>query len=113
MTGNELRWLLEGSDTRLFHLTRCEGTRTGGLADLLNDNYLGIADGIILSRAPSVLGYRWSVPAASAKEMTLAFYRSILQHGSPELALLDARRELAMHNKDDLTWASPALIVQG
>jgi len=48
----------------------------------------------------------------SAKEMALAFYRSMLQHGSPELALLDARRELAMRNKDDLTWASPILIVQ-
>jgi len=112
MTGNELRWLLEDSDTRLFHLTCCEGTRTGSPVDLLDDDYLGIADGIIQSGVPSVLGYRWSVPAVSAKEMALAFYRSMLQHGSPELALLDARRELAMRNKDDLTWASPILIVQ-
>ncbi len=112
MTGNELRWLLEDSDTRLFHLTCCEGTRTGSPVDLLDDDYLGIADGIIQSGVPSVLGYRWSVPAVSAKEMALAFYRSMLQHGSPELALLDARRELAMRNKDDLTWASPILIAQ-
>ena len=112
MTGNELRFLLEDSDTRLFHLTCCEGTRTGGLVDLLDDDYLGIADGIIQSGVPSVLGYRWQVPAVSAKKMALAFYRSILRRGSPEFALLDARRELAMCNKDDLTWASPILIVQ-
>ena len=112
MTGNELRFLLEDSDTRLFHLTCCEGARAGGLVDLLDDDYLGIADGIIQSGVPSVLGYRWPVSAMSAKEMTLAFYRSILRHGSPELALLDARRELAIRNKDDLTWASPILIAQ-
>ena len=112
MNGNQLRFLLQDSDTRLFHLTCCEGTRTGSQVDLLDNDYLGIADGIIQSGVPSVLGYRWPVSAVSAKEMALAFYRSILRHGSPEFALLDARRELAMRNKDDLTWASPILIVQ-
>ena len=111
MTGNQLRFLLQDSDTRLFHLTCCEGARAGSLVDLLDDDYLGIADGIIQSGVPSVLGYRWPVSAASAQEMALAFYRSVLQHGSPGLALLDARRELA-RNKDALTWASPILIAQ-
>jgi CheY-like chemotaxis protein len=112
MTGNELRFLLQDSDTRLFHLTCCEGTRAGDASDLLDDDYLGIADGIIQAGVPSVLGYRWPVSAGRAQEMTLAFYRSLLRHGSPELALLDARRELAARKKDDLTWASPILIVQ-
>jgi CheY-like chemotaxis protein len=112
ITGSQLRLLLQDSDTRLFHLTCCEGARAGDLADLLDDEYLGIADGAIQAGVPSVLGYRWPVSAASAKEITLAFYRSILRHGSPELALLEARRELAMRNKDDLTWASPILVVQ-
>ena len=112
MNGNQLRFLLQDSNTRLFHLTCCEGTRAGGLVDLLDDDYLGIADGIIQSGVPSVLGYRWPVSAMSAQKMAMAFYRSILRHGSPELALLDARQELAGHNKDDLTWASPILIVQ-
>lgn len=113
MTGNELRYLLDSSDTRLFHLTCCAGTQAGNAADLLDDDYLGIADSIIQSGVPSVLGYRWPVPAMSAKNMALAFYRSMLRHGSPELALLDARRESAVSSKDDLTWASPMLIVQG
>ena len=112
MTGNELRLLLQDSDTRLFHLTCCEGARAGDASDLLDDDYLGIADGIIQAGVPSVLGYRWPVSAVRAQEMTLAFYRSLLRHGSPELALLDARRELAARKKDDLTWASPILIVQ-
>ena len=112
MTGNELRLLLQDSDTRLFHLTCCEGARAGDASDLLDDDYLGIADGIIQAGVPSVLGYRWPVSARRAQEMTLAFYRSLLRYGSPELALLDARRELAARKKDDLTWASPILIVQ-
>jgi len=111
MTGNQLRFLLQDSDTRLFHLTCCEGARAGSMVDLLDDDYLGIADGIIQSGVPSVLGYRWPVSAASAQEMALTFYRSVLRHGSPGLALLDARQELA-RNKDALTWASPILIVQ-
>jgi CheY-like chemotaxis protein len=93
MNGNQLRFLLQDSDTRLFHLTCCEGTRAGGLVDLLDDDYLGIADGIIQSGVPSVLGYRWPVSAESAQRMALAFYSSVLRHGSPELALLDARQE--------------------
>ena len=113
VTANELRWLLENSsDTRLFHLTCCEGTRTGSSVDLLDDDYLGIGDGLVQSGVPSVLGYRWPVAAGSARQMVLAFYRSLLGHGSPELALLDARRDLAGRNKDDLTWASPILISQ-
>ena len=113
ISGNHLRYLLEDSDTRLFHLTCCEGAKTGDITDLLDDDYLGIADGIIQSGVPSVLGYRWPVPAVSAQVITLAFYRSLIKYGSPELAVLDARRELAGHEKDDLTWASPILIVQG
>lgn len=112
MTASELRLLLDNSDIRLFHLTACEGTHTGSAADLLDDDYLGLADAIIQSGVPSVLGYRWPVSAGSAKEMAIAFYRSFVRHGSPELALLDARRDIAMRNKDDLTWVSPILIVQ-
>lgn len=112
VTGGQLRLLLQDSNTRLLHLTCCEGARAGDLADLLDDDYLGIADGVIQAGVPSVLGYRWPVSAGSARMMALAFYRSMLCHGSPELALLEARRELAMRNKDDLAWASPTLVVQ-
>jgi CheY-like chemotaxis protein len=112
ITGSQLRLLLQDSDTHLFHLTCCEGAKAGDLTDLLDDDYLGIADGIIQAGVPSVLGYRWPVPAVSAKEMALTFYRSMLRYGSPEMAVMEARKELAMRNKDDLTWASPIMIVQ-
>jgi hypothetical protein len=44
--------------------------------------------------------------------MALAFYRSLLEQGSPEIALWSARCELAALDKDDLTWLSPILIHQ-
>jgi ActR/RegA family two-component response regulator len=112
LRGAELALLLQNSDVRLFHLSCCEGTRVGTTADLLDDDYLGIADGIIQANVPSVLGFRWPVFADSAQKLALDFYRSLLKHGSPERALLDARRELALADPDNPDWASPILVVQ-
>jgi CheY-like chemotaxis protein len=112
LTGAELSLLLQNSDVRLFHLSCCEGTRTGTTIDLLDDDYLGVADGIIQTGVPSVLGFRWPVSAGGARKLALDFYKSLLKYGSPERALLDARRELAMSALDAPDWASPILIVQ-
>jgi len=112
LTGAELSLLLKDSNVRLFHLSCCEGTRTGTMVDLLDDDYLGVADGIIQAGVPSVLGFRWPVSAVSARKLALDFYESFLKYGSPENALLDARRELAISGLDNPDWASPVLIVQ-
>jgi CheY-like chemotaxis protein len=110
LMGNELRTLLQDSDVRLVHLTACEGIKIGQLGDLIKNDYLGISDAIVQAGVPSVLGYRLPVSVDKAQIMTCAFYESFLRHGSPELALLDARQELAGKDKGDLTWASPILI---
>jgi CheY-like chemotaxis protein len=112
LTGAELSLLLQGSNVRLFQLSCCEGTRTGTTIDLLDDDYLGVADGIIQAGVPSVLGFRWPVSADGAQKLALDFYESFLKYGSPERALLDARRELAISARDAPDWASPILIVQ-
>jgi CheY-like chemotaxis protein len=112
LSGAELSFLLKNSDVRLFHLSCCEGTRTGTTIDLLDDDYLGIADGIIQAGIPSVLGFRWPVSVGGAWKLALDFYRSFLRYGSPEHALLDARRELAMSDLNNPDWASPVLVVQ-
>jgi CHAT domain-containing protein len=112
MIASELKLLLQNSEVRLLHLTCCEGTREGESAHLLDDDFLGIADGAIQSGVPSVLGFRWPVAVSGARKLTVEFYQSLVNQGSPELALLEARRELAMLSRDDPTWASPILIVQ-
>ena len=112
LTGAELSLLLQNSDVRLFQLSCCEGTRTGTSIDLLDDDYLGVGGSIIQAGVPSVLGFRWPVTAGGARKLALDFYNSFLKHGSPERALLDARRELAMLTLDTPDWASPMLITQ-
>ena len=111
LSAHELRWLLDGANTRLVHLSCCEGARIGGPADLLNGQFLGLADAIIQAHVPSVLAYRWPVPAASARKISAEFYRSLVRHASPELALLHARRNTD-EDGDGTSWASPILIVQ-
>ena len=113
LSGNDLRFLFENAETRLVHLTCCEGMRMGDASQLVYSDYLGIADSLIQAGVPSVVGFRWPVDTQRAQTMTLAFYSALFEHGSPELALLEARRRLARENKDDLTWLSPVLIVQG
>jgi len=111
MKAAELKLLLQTSEVRLLHLTCCEGTREGEAAHLLDDDFLGITDAAIQAGVPSVLGFRWPVLVDGARTFSVEFYRSLIDQGSPELAVLDARRELAV-DRDDLTWASPILTVQ-
>jgi CheY-like chemotaxis protein len=112
LTGAELSLLLQNSEVRLFYLSCCEGTRAGTAIDLLDDDYLGVADGIIQAGVPSALGFRWPVSVGGARKLALDFYESFLKYGSPERAVLDARRELAMRALDVPDWASLILIVQ-
>ncbi len=111
LRASELKLLLQNSAVRLLYLTCCEGTREGEAAHLLDDDFLGITDAAIQAGVPSVLGFRWPLSVGGAREFSSEFYQSLANQGSPESAVLEARRELAA-NRDDLTWASPILIVQ-
>ncbi|HET60057.1 MAG TPA: CHAT domain-containing protein [Chloroflexi bacterium] len=111
MTASELQSLLEQSETRLLYLSSCYGTTTGKQDALLDDDFLGLSDAAIQSGVPSVIGFRWPVSDWGAPKLALAFYKSLLQQGSPEVALWRARCELAS-NRDDPTWLSPILIQQ-
>lgn len=112
MRGTELKLLLEESKARLVYLSCCEGATWGQARDLINDDFLGLADCVIRAGVPSVLGFRWPVPDTSSHTLALAFYKSLLKHYRPEVALWHARRELAGPDKDDPTWLSPILIQQ-
>lgn len=109
---SELRLLLRGADLRFAYLSCCLGTKTGEPAKLLDDDFLGIADGIIHAGVPSVLGYRWAVSDSGAKTLALVFYKSLARQGQIDIALLDARCEVAARDRDDITWLSPILIMQ-
>ncbi len=112
MKATELKMLLGQSQARLLYMSSCYGATTGGKTTLLDDDFLGLADGVVQAGVPSVLGFRWSVSDRGASEMALAFYRSLLDQGSPEIALWRARCELAALDRNDTTWMSPILIHQ-
>jgi CHAT domain-containing protein len=112
MSAAELKGLLQDSEVRLAYFSCCYGSTIGSEDVFLDDDFLGIADAVIQAGVPSTLGFRWPVSDEGAPKLALAFYRSLLKRGSPEIALWQARRELAALNRDDATWLSPILIHQ-
>ena len=112
MKATELKLLLERSEARLVYMSSCYGTATGAQADLLDDDFLGLADAVAQAGVPSVLGFRWPVSDDGARRLALAFYQSLLEQGEPEVALWNARCELAALDRNDPTWLSPILIHQ-
>jgi CheY-like chemotaxis protein len=112
MPVSELQMLLRDSDLRFAYLSCCLGTRTGEPARLLDDDFLGVADGIICAGVPAVLGFRWPVNDYGARDLALAFYESLASQGQIDVALLDARCQIAAQDRDDMGWISPILIMQ-
>ena len=111
MTATEVKMLLGQSEARLVYLSCCHGTASGDQATLLDDDFLGLADAVIQAGVPSVLGFRWPVSDVGARKLAMAFYQSLLEQGSPEVALWSARCELAI-DRNDTTWLSPIFIHQ-
>lgn len=112
MPVTRLQRLLNNAKTSFFYLSCCQGTTTSGDNQLLDDDFIGIADGLIHAQIPAVLGYRWPVSDAGAATLALAFYRSLAAQGHLDRALLEARNEIAGLDRDDITWLSPILVVQ-
>lgn len=108
----ELQMLLQDSEVRFVYLSCCLGTATSENRKLLDDDFLGIADGLVHAKIPSVLGFRWAVSDSGAVKISQAFYKSLAKHGEIDVALLEARRDIAGKDRDDITWLSPILIVQ-
>ncbi len=114
MPAHALVDIVRDSDIQLFYLSSCLGATTGAQWQLWDDDFLGLADGIIQAGVPSVLGFRWVVSDVGARMFAQAFYRSLFgeANGVLEDALLRARRELARSTRDDPTWVSPVLVTQ-
>lgn len=109
---SELQMVLRDSDVRFVYLSCCLGTATGESVKLLDDDFLGIADGLVHANIPAVLGFRWSVSDGGAVTLSLEFYKSLTEGGQIDAALLNARCAVAAKDRDDITWLSPILIMQ-
>jgi len=108
--------LIKEHSLRFIYLSCCSSSASSDESRMLNDNFLGMADGLItMARIPSVLGFRWSVSDRGAKECALAFYESLFDQGYLDTALFNARcRVKGIEDGQDIgDWLSPILIVQG
>ncbi len=112
MPVSEFKMLLRGSDVRFVYLSCCLGAATGDSAKLLDDDFLGITDGLVQAGVPSVLGFRWPVSDRGAIMLSNEFYQSLAKQGQIDTALFEARYEVATRDRDDITWISPILIMQ-
>lgn len=110
---NRLR--LRGFDLRFVYLSCCSSASASDEGALLDDDFLGIADGLIFAGVPSVLGFRWPASDQGAKELALAFYESLFGQGDLDTALFHARCKVkeSEEGQDSGDWLSPILIVQG
>jgi CHAT domain-containing protein len=112
MPSSELQMLLKESETRFVYFSSCSSAAVGTADNYLDDDFLGIMDGVICAGVPATLGYRWPIIDPGAESLARKFYSSLAEHGRLDTALLYARREVAGTNRDDITWLSPVLILQ-
>ncbi len=88
----------------LIFLSACESARqeTDPTHPLV-----GLAPKLIHAGVPAVVGMRSPVPASVARELTVEFYRSLLEQGLVDVALNRAR--LFLFERDEVDWAIPVL----
>jgi CHAT domain-containing protein len=117
LTAQQLNLMnLQDCDLQFVYLSCCYGTATASMNELLDDDFLGIADGFTQAGVPRVLGYRWPVSDDGAQRMATSFYEALCgeANGDAATALLYARREVAnvKDGRNDATWLSPILLLQ-
>ncbi len=98
----EMSMLVKNSKISFFYLSCCKGSSNSFAHKLLEEDFLGIADGLIHAGTPSVLGFRWPISEESASLLAISFYQSLVEHGQLDAALLDARWAVASQNRNDI-----------
>jgi len=86
----------------LIFLSACESARQDPTHPLV-----GLAPKLVGAGVPTVVGMQDRVPASLARELTVAFYRSLLEQGLVDVALNAAR--LYLYEGADVDWAIPVL----
>jgi len=113
LKASELALLVRDSAVKFVYLSCCLGAATGEPAQLLDDDFLGLADSLIGAGVPSVLGFRWPVSDQGARLLASSFYESLFSQGNLDVALLEARCRVAERDRNEKAWISPILIAQG
>ena len=99
---------------RFVYLSSCRGAQTAPPDVLLDDDFLGVMDGLVMGGVPAVLGFRWPVSDGGAQLLAQSLYTAWLERGTRlDKALCEARRTVAdQRGRDERAWFSPILVMR-
>jgi hypothetical protein len=112
LSADALKVLLKKSTLSFAYLSCCHGADTSEACKLVDNDSLGLAHSVVSAQVPTALGFRWAVNDESAMKFARIFYESLFTNGSVDQAVLEARKGMAIENKNDPVWISPVLISQ-
>ena len=102
------RILLEGKTRlRLVVLNACLGTQAEESQPLSS-----VASGMVYAGVPAVIAMQFEVSDTAAQTIASTFYKSLALNFPVDAALTEARRQIALLNRDSLEWATPVLFMQ-
>lgn len=112
LKAQQLSALAADSDLKFVYLSCCAGGQAGDYHKLIDNNFLGLTESLLIAGVPAVLGYRWPVSDKNAIGLAKGFYSSLLQHCHLDRALYDARRSIYYGEHNPIDGLSPILWVQ-
>jgi len=109
LVGSErMRILLQGkSNLRLAVLNACQGAVAAESEPLSS-----VAAAMVRSGVPAVVAMQFEVSDKAARTIGETFYQSLALNFPVDAALTEARRQIALLDKDSLEWATPVLYMQ-
>jgi hypothetical protein len=114
LSASQLEGLVRNTPLRFVYLSNCWGSHTASPATLLDNDFLGVMDGLVMGGLPAVLGFRWPVGDDSARLLGQSFYSAWLgREKQLGQALCEARRTVAdQMGRDEKAWFSPILVMR-
>jgi hypothetical protein len=114
LTASQLEGLIQNTLLRFVYLSCCWGAHTAAPPSFLDNDFLGVIDGLVMGGIPAILGFRWPVSDRGAQVLAKSFYSAWLDEGNDlAAALLEARQAVADEcSMDERAWYSPILVIQ-
>jgi CHAT domain-containing protein len=112
LKASQLLSITQAAKVRAFYLSCCEGANSASESHLVNRDFLGIMDSLIVASVPTIIGMRWPLPDESAIILASEFYQGLFNMQPFDVALKLAKRHLYSLDPSQPTWASPILVDQ-
>src|SRR5574341_136667 len=92
---------------RLVVLNSCLGTAASD-----GEPFSSVAAGLVRAGLPAVIAMQFEISDRAARAFAETFYETLAMNLPVDAALTEARREIALTERDSLEWATPVLFMQ-